>query len=116
MLTVQPYSKTMGVRLIPLYIFWPNVPAMARSLLETSGAQYPADHSLTIKAGWINELIARLTDSPVQDETTTNRTLDADEATFPLGGQRIFAVCLGHTVLTAYNNTAWIGKAQILTI
>jgi hypothetical protein len=28
----------------------------------------------------------------VQDDTTTNRTLDADEATFPLGGKRIFAV------------------------
>ncbi|KAM0280925.1 hypothetical protein ACHAQH_003814 [Verticillium albo-atrum] len=35
--------------------------------------------------GWVNELVARLTDSAVEDGTTTNRTLDGDGATFPLG-------------------------------
>lgn len=38
--------------------------------------------------GWVNELIARLTRSPVHDSTSTNRTLDeADNkaGTFPLG-------------------------------
>ena len=34
--------------------------------------------------GYINELIARLTNSPVRDNTQTNRTLDFDPATFPL--------------------------------
>ncbi|KZS87509.1 phosphoglycerate mutase-like protein [Sistotremastrum niveocremeum HHB9708] len=34
--------------------------------------------------GWINELIARLTSSPVIDHTQTNRTLDASPLTFPL--------------------------------
>ncbi len=34
--------------------------------------------------GWVNELIARLTNSPVQDETQTNRTLDSSPVTFPL--------------------------------
>ncbi|KAK4125541.1 acid phosphatase [Parathielavia appendiculata] len=34
--------------------------------------------------GFVNELIARLTRSPVRDGTSTNRTLDADERTFPL--------------------------------
>ncbi|KAF7363816.1 Acid phosphatase [Mycena sanguinolenta] len=34
--------------------------------------------------GYTNELLARLTHSPVRDETQTNRTLDADPATFPL--------------------------------
>jgi len=34
--------------------------------------------------GYINELLARLTRSPVQDETQTNRTLDSDPKTFPL--------------------------------
>ncbi|KAI0650867.1 phytase [Trametes meyenii] len=34
--------------------------------------------------GYINELIARLTNQPVSDNTQTNRTLDADPATFPL--------------------------------
>ena len=33
----------------------------------------------------MNELIARLTETAVQDKTTTNRTLDRDEETFPLG-------------------------------
>ncbi|KAJ6531284.1 phytase [Mycena capillaripes] len=34
--------------------------------------------------GYTNELLARLTRSPVRDCTQTNRTLDADPATFPL--------------------------------
>ncbi|KAF7337978.1 Phytase [Mycena venus] len=34
--------------------------------------------------GYVNELLARLTRSPVRDETQTNRTLDADPVTFPL--------------------------------
>ena len=33
--------------------------------------------------GYINELIARLTGSPVVDSTQTNHTLDSDPATFP---------------------------------
>ncbi|KAG8853712.1 hypothetical protein FRB91_004476 [Serendipita sp. 411] len=35
--------------------------------------------------GWVNELIARLTHTPVNDTTTTNRTLDENPETFPLG-------------------------------
>lgn len=35
--------------------------------------------------GFANELIARLTSTPVNDHTSTNTTLDADPATFPLG-------------------------------
>ncbi|KZV99460.1 acid phosphatase [Exidia glandulosa HHB12029] len=34
--------------------------------------------------GYVNELLARLTRTPVMDSTSTNRTLDADPATFPL--------------------------------
>lgn len=34
--------------------------------------------------GFTNELVARLTGSPVADDTSTNRTLDGDAATFPL--------------------------------
>lgn len=34
--------------------------------------------------GYVNELLARLTSSPVSDRTSTNTTLDADPATFPL--------------------------------
>jgi hypothetical protein len=34
--------------------------------------------------GYVNELIARLTGQPVQDNTQTNRTLDSSPKTFPL--------------------------------
>jgi hypothetical protein len=34
--------------------------------------------------GYINELLARLTGSPVQDNTQTNRTLNSSPTTFPL--------------------------------
>ena len=34
--------------------------------------------------GYVNELIARLTNQPVQDETQTNQTLDSSPVTFPL--------------------------------
>ncbi|KAK6532152.1 hypothetical protein TWF694_003312 [Orbilia ellipsospora] len=40
--------------------------------------------------GYVNELIARLTDSPVNDSTSTNTTLDGNPATFPLG-KRLYA-------------------------
>lgn len=35
--------------------------------------------------GWTNELIARLTNQPVEDETTVNHTLDDSTTSFPLG-------------------------------
>ena len=35
--------------------------------------------------GFVNELIARLTNGAVVDNTDTNRTLDQDPATFPVG-------------------------------
>ncbi|KAK7453498.1 hypothetical protein VKT23_011775 [Stygiomarasmius scandens] len=35
--------------------------------------------------GYVNELLARLTDQPVQDHTQTNSTLDENPETFPLG-------------------------------
>jgi len=40
--------------------------------------------------GWVNELVARLTDSPVKDHTSTNSTLTHDDETFPLG-RKIYA-------------------------
>lgn len=40
--------------------------------------------------GYVNELIARLTDSSVKDRTNTNSTLDSDPITFPLG-RRLYA-------------------------
>ena len=43
-----------------------------------------ADLGPTQGVGWVNELIARLTASPVQDHTNVNHTLDDDPETFPL--------------------------------
>lgn len=41
--------------------------------------------------GWINELIARLTVSPVNDTTQTNHTLDSNPSTFPLENMTMWA-------------------------
>ncbi|ERS96790.1 hypothetical protein HMPREF1624_06999 [Sporothrix schenckii ATCC 58251] len=43
-----------------------------------------SDLGPTQGVGFVNELVARLTASPVVDHTSTNRTMDADPATFPL--------------------------------
>lgn len=40
--------------------------------------------------GYVNELLARLTDKPVDDNTNTNTTLDSNPATFPLG-RKVYA-------------------------
>lgn len=37
--------------------------------------------------GYVNELLARLTEKPVDDHTNTNRTLDLNPATFPLSNK-----------------------------
>lgn len=59
------------------------------SYYETLGKYYGtgAGNPLgpTQGVGFVNELIARLTDKPVVDHTSTNRTLDSNPATFPLG-------------------------------
>ncbi|ROW01115.1 hypothetical protein VSDG_02672 [Cytospora chrysosperma] len=49
--------------------------------------QYGAGNPLgpTQGVGFTNELAARLTGRPVADTTSSNRTLDGDPATFPLG-------------------------------
>ncbi|KAJ7636994.1 phytase [Roridomyces roridus] len=54
--------------------------------------------------GYVNELLARLTHTPVQDHTSTNRTLDADPATFPLN-RTVYADFTHDSVLIAVFNT-----------
>jgi Histidine phosphatase superfamily (branch 2) len=44
----------------------------------------------TLGVGFVNELIARLTNTPVKDSTCTNRTLDFSNSTFPLDA-KLFA-------------------------
>jgi hypothetical protein len=59
------------------------------SYYETLGKYYGYSYGNplgpTQGVGFVNELIARLTNTPVQDHTSTNHTLDDDSATFPLG-------------------------------
>ena len=62
--------------------------------------------------GFANELIARLTDQPVQEGASTNSTLDSSNETFPLGRQ-LYADFSHDNDMTAifaalglYNNTA----------
>ncbi|OCT52747.1 3-phytase A [Cladophialophora carrionii] len=55
------------------------------SLGKYYGYSYGNPLGPTQGVGFVNELIARLTDAPVQDHTSTNHTLDDSPATFPLG-------------------------------
>jgi hypothetical protein len=41
--------------------------------------------------GYVNELIARMTNTPVNDHTNTNSTLDDSEKTFPIGQTSLYA-------------------------
>jgi len=54
--------------------------------------------------GYTNELLARLTNSPVIDHTSTNTTLDSDPATFPLN-RTIYADFTHDSILIAVFNT-----------
>lgn len=67
------------------------------------------------QAGWVNELLARLTDSEVVDSTTTNRTLDADEASFPRGGKHFFVVGSATALLSTSLLQLTIGRTSHMT-
>lgn len=55
------------------------------SLGKYYGYSYGNPLGPTQGVGFTNELIARLTNTSVNDHTSTNRTLDSNSATFPLG-------------------------------
>lgn len=69
--------------------------------------------------GYTNELIARLTNKQVHDETSTNHTLDDNPATFPLG--RVLYADFSHdndmtaifSAMGLYNGTAPLSKTTI---
>jgi hypothetical protein len=46
--------------------------------------------------GFTNELIARMTNSPVVDHTSVNQTLDSSNATFPLGSRHALYADFSH--------------------
>jgi len=69
--------------------------------------------------GYVNELLARLTGKPVQDNTNTNRTLDADPKTFPLD-RNVYAdfshdndISSTLAALGLYNNTKPLSNTSI---
>jgi hypothetical protein len=73
--------------------------------------------------GFINELIARLTGTPVVDSTSTNRTLDSNPATFPVGSSHVLFADFSHdndmtaifSALGLYNSTPPLSKTSIET-
>ncbi|KAF5534730.1 3-phytase A [Fusarium mexicanum] len=70
--------------------------------------------------GYVNELVSRLTRKPVDDHTTTNRTLDANPATFPL--DRALYADFSHdntmvsifSAMGLYNSTSKLPKHHIV--
>lgn len=52
--------------------------------------------------GYVNELIARLTHSPVKDHTSTNQTLDQSPTTFPINRLLYADFTHDNTMLTIY--------------
>jgi len=52
--------------------------------------------------GYVNELIARLTKTPVKDKTTTNSTLDSNPTTFPLDRPLYADFTHDNTLMTVY--------------
>lgn len=72
--------------------------------------------------GFVNELIARLTHTPVQDHTSTNSTLDSNPATFPLNAT-LYADFTHDNGLTPiffalglYNSTKALSETQVESI
>ncbi|KAG6247002.1 hypothetical protein E4U24_003398 [Claviceps purpurea] len=53
--------------------------------------------------GYVNELIARLTKTPVKDNTTTDADLDSNPATFPLGRSLYADFTHDNTLMTVYS-------------
>lgn len=86
--------------------------------------RYGSGHPLgpTQGVGFVNELIARLTNSPVRDHTSTNHTLDSDFKTFPLNAS-IYADFSHDNTMTAiyaalglYNSTDPLSKTSKQTV
>ncbi|KAK3719427.1 hypothetical protein LTR37_004284 [Vermiconidia calcicola] len=91
---------------------------------ESLGKWYGYSHGNplgpTQGVGFANELIARMVDKPVDDHTSTNRTLDKSSETFPLG-RKLYADFSHDNDLTAifsalglYNGTSNLPTSNIV--
>jgi hypothetical protein len=67
-----------------------------QSLGKYYGYSWGEPLGATQGVGFTNELIARLTATPVEDHTSTNHTLDDSEETFPLGGEPVLYADFSH--------------------
>lgn len=73
--------------------------------------------------GFTNELIARMTATPVNDRTSTNRTLDSNSTTFPVGGQYVLFADFSHdndmtgifAAMGLYNTTTPLSNTTLTT-
>ncbi len=90
------------------------------SLGKYYGYSYGNPLGPTQGVGFVNELIARLMDTSVQDETSTNHTLDDDPKKFPLG-RKLYAdfshdndMTAIFTALGLYNDTAPLSNSSIV--
>ncbi|KAJ9477843.1 Constitutive acid phosphatase [Pseudozyma hubeiensis] len=75
---LSPFCAIFTLREWELYSY-------GQDLQQYENAGYGGPLGRAWSVGWVNELLARLTDKPVKDHTTTNATLDANSQTFPLG-------------------------------
>jgi hypothetical protein len=74
--------------------------------------------------GFTNELISRITASPVEDRTSTNSTLDSSPITFPLGGNTVLYADFSHdndmtsifSALGLYNQTAPLSNTTVQSV
>ena len=74
--------------------------------------------------GFTNELIARLTNTPVDDHTSTNSTLDDSQQTFPIGGKTVLYADFSHdndltsifSAMGLYNETAPLLNTTVETV
>ncbi|KAL4946679.1 hypothetical protein BDV06DRAFT_208567 [Aspergillus oleicola] len=72
--------------------------------------------------GFTNELIARLTQTPVHDNTSTNRTLDSNPATFPLDRKLYADFSHDNNMISIffamglYNGTAPLSQTEVETV
>ncbi|KAF2462033.1 3-phytase A [Lineolata rhizophorae] len=94
-----------------------------QSLGKWYGWSWGNDLAPSLGVGFVNELIARLTDSPVHDHTSTNSTLDSDPDAFPVGPDYTLYADFSHdndimTIMAAlgvYNDTRPLDKTRVQT-
>lgn len=75
---LSPFCAIFTLREWELYSY-------GQDLQQYENAGYGGPLGRAWSVGWVNELLARLTNTPVKDHTSTNTTLDANKETFPLG-------------------------------